>query len=292
MDQVSGTAIEGSFALVGLGQIFVFALGIVILTTVVLRLSAPRRPLRQHPRPFPDDSESPASSAGPSSIASGSAELSPAAIVGSDYYVPTSDELKSEIKTQVFDRQKRDALQLSRELVSEYRRRLEGGELKDVYCVIANPLVNDYTVMRLCEEILKFRGWSATNHGNGTAFFGPFNSGHRCSFTPVDLHPIAESDSFAELIASNIIAPRKAMALRIAKELVDAYRLKLERDKPTSPGIRVTLAEKIDYNVMAEVENILAPRGWSVTHSDGSTYSVWPAEKRHQPYRGGGRMIY
>jgi len=287
MDQVSRTAMEGSFALVGLGQIFVFALAIVILTTVVLSVRAPRRPLRQHPRPMPGGDES-SSPAGSSAV---SAEVKLAATVGSDYYVPTSDELKGEIKTHILDRQKRDALQLSRELVSEYRRRLESGEAKDIYCVIANPLVDDYTVMRLCEEVMKYRGWSATNHGNGTAFVGPLNSGRNCMFTPIDLHPIAESDSFAELIERNVIAPRKALALRIAKELVDGYRLKLETDKPTSPGIKVTLSERIDYNVFSEVENILAPRGWSVTYCDGSSYNIWPAEKRHQPYRGSGRIL-
>jgi len=287
MDQVSRTAMEGSFALVGLGQIFVFALAIVILTTVVLSVRAPRRPLRQHPRPMPGGDES-SSPAGSSAV---SAEVKLAATVGSDYYVPTSDELKGEIKTHILDRQKRDALQLSRELVSEYRRRLESGEAKDIYCVIANPLVDDYTVMRLCEEVMKYRGWSATDHGNGTAFVGPLNSGRNCMFTPIDLHPIAESDSFAELIERNVIAPRKALALRIAKELVDGYRLKLETDKPTSPGIKVTLSERIDYNVFSEVENILAPRGWSVTYCDGSSYNIWPAEKRHQPYRGSGRIL-
>jgi hypothetical protein len=287
MDQVSRATIEGSFALVGLGQIFVFALAIVILTAVVLSVRAPRRPVRQHPRPMPGGDES-SSPAGSSAV---SAEVKLAATVGSDYYVPTSDELKGEIKTHIVDRQKRDALQLSRELVSEYRLRLEGGELTDVYCVIANPLVADFTVMRLCEEVLKHRGWTASNHGNGTAFVGPLNSSRSCMFTPIDLHPIAESDSVAELIESNIIAPRKALALRIDKELVDGYRLKLETDKPTSPGIKVILAEKIDYSVFTEVENILAPRGWSVTHCDGSSYNVWPAEKRHQPYRGSGRII-
>lgn len=287
MDQVSRTAIEESFALVGLGQIFFFALAIVILTVVVLRVSAPRRPLRQHPRPIPEGDES-CSPAGSSSI---SAEAKLAATVGSDYYVPASDELTGELKTHIFDRQKRDALQLSRELVSEYRRRLEGGELTDVYCVIANPLVADYTVMRLCEEVLKHRGWTASNHGNGTAFVGPLNSSRSCMFTPIDLHPIAESDSFAELIERNVIAPRKAKALVVAKQLVDGYRLILETDKPTSPGIKVTLSERIDYNVFSEVENILAPRGWSVTYCDGSSYNIWPAEKRHQPYRGSGRIL-
>jgi hypothetical protein len=289
MDQVSRTAMEGSFALVGLGQIFVFALAIVILTAVVLSVWAPRRSLRQHPRPMPggDESSSYSPSPSPSSRPAVSAEVKLAATVGSDYYVPTSDELKGEIKTHILDRQKRDALQLSRELVSEYRRRLESGEAKDIYCVIANPLVDDYTVMRLCEEVLKHRGWSATNHGNGTAFVSPLNSSRNCMFTPIDLHPIAESDSFAELIERNVIAPRKALALRIAKELVDGYRLKLETDKPTSPGIKVTLSERIDYNVLSEVENILAPRGWSVTYCDGSSYNVWPAAKRERPYRGG-----
>lgn len=282
MDQVSRTAIEGSFALVGLGQIFVFALAIVILTVVVLRVSAPRRPLRQHPRPIPEGDES-CSPAGHSSV---SAEAKLAATVGSDYYVPASDELTGELKRHVFDRQKRDALQLSRELVSEYRRRLEGGELTDVYCVIANPLVADYTVMRLCEEVLKHRGWTASNHGNGTAFVGPLNSSRSCMFTPIDLHPIAESDSFAELIERNVLAPRKAKALVVAKQLVDGYRLILEAETSTSTYLTVTLPTEVDYNVFSEVEKILARRGWAVSHSAGSRYSVWPTEKSDRPYRG------
>lgn len=282
MDQASRTAIEESFALVGLGQIFFFALAIVILTVVVLRVSAPRRPLRQHPRPIPEGDES-CSPAGSSSI---SAEAKLAATVGSDYYVPASDELTGELKTHIFDRQKRDALQLSRELVSEYRRRLEGGELTDVYCVIANPLVADYTVMRLCEEVLKHRGWTASNHGNGTAFVGPLNSSRSCMFTPIDLHPIAESDSFAELIERNVIAPRKAKALVVAKQLVDGYRLILEAETSTSTYITVTLPTEVDYSVFSEVEKILAPRGWAVSHSAGSRYSVWPTEKSDRPYRG------
>ncbi len=288
MDQVSRTAIEGSIALVGWGEIIFFALAIAIVTAIALRRGATKPHGRKHPRPLPLDDGSSSSSG---SISPQHAEISPAATVGSDYYVPTSDELKGEIKERIFDRQKRDALRLSRELVTEYRRLVESGEAKDVYCVIANPLVADYTVMNLAEEILKYRGWTASNHGNGTAFFGPRNSSHKCSFTPIDLHPIAESDSFAELIESNVIAPRKALALSLAKELVDGYRSKLEADKPTSPGITVTLAKQIDYNVFAEVENILAPRGWSVTHRDGSSYNLWPVEKRDRPYRGGGRML-
>ncbi len=282
MDQVSRTAIEESFALVGLGQIFVFALAIVILTAVVLSVRAPRRPLRQHPRPMPGGDEF-SSPAGCSAV---SAEAKLAATVGSDYYVPASDELTGELKTHIFDRQKRDALQLSRELVSEYRRRLEGGELTDVYCAIANPLVADFTVMRLCEEVLKHRGWTVSNHGNGKAFVGPLNSRRSCMFTPVDLHPIAESDSVAELIESNIIAPRKARALSVAKQLVNGYRLILEAETPTSTYITVTLPEEVDYSVFSEVEKILAPRGWAVSHSAGSRYSVWPTEKSDRPYRG------
>ena len=270
----------------GWGEIIFFALAIVIVTVVALRSGVGKPFGRKHPRPFPQDDESSSSSVSPQT-----AEISPAATVGSDYYVPTSDELKGEIKEHIFDRQKREALQLSRELVTEYRRLVESGEAKDVCCVIANPLVADFTVMRLAEEILKYRGWSARNQGNGTAFFGPHSSNRRCSFTPIDLHPIAESDSFAELIESNVIAPRKALALRIAKELVDAYRLKLEIEKPTSPGITVTLAAAIDCSVFTEVENILAPRGWSVTHRDGSIYDLWPAEKRDRPYRGSGRIF-
>jgi hypothetical protein len=291
MDHVSRTAIEGSIALVGWGEIIFFALAIAIVTAILLRSDATKPQHRKHPRPFPRDDETSSSCSSSRSVSPRPAETSPAAIVGSDYYVPTSDELKGEIKEHIHDRQKRDALRLSRELVTEYRRLVESGEAKDIYCVIANPLVDDFTVMRLCEEVMKFRGWSASNHGNGKAFVGPRDSSRKCSFTPIDLNPIAESDSFAELIESNVIAPRKALALSLSKELVDGYRSKLEADKPTSPGITVTLAKEIDYNVFAEVENILAPRGWSVTHRDGSSYNLWPAEKRDRPYRGGGRFL-
>lgn len=290
MEQVSGTAVEANSALAGLGDIVFIALVMVIVGIAMvgmLRFSRPAHHRRKHPRPFPSDNQSSSTSTG----VDHSAAVSPAATVGSDYYVPTSDELKGAIKEHIFDRQKRDALRLSRELVSEYRRLLESGEAKDIYCVIANPLVDDYTVMRLCEEVMDYRGWSARYHGNGKAFVGPRDSNRKCSFTPIDLNPIAESDSLAELIESNVIAPRKALALRVAKELVDDYRSKLEAEKPTSPGITVTLAKEIDYNVFVEVENILAPRGWSVHHRDGSSYSVWPAEKRDQPYRGGRGMI-
>lgn len=296
MDHVSRTAIEGNFASVGWEAIFVFSIAIALLVYIAMRSSTSPRSLRKHPRPFPPDdrshsTSSTSSSSGRTSGADQSAEVSPAATVGSDYYVPTSDELKGEIKEHILNRQKRDALQLSRELVNEYRRRLESGEAKDIYCVIANPLVDDYTVMRLCEEVLKYRGWSATNRGNGTASIGPLNGNRSCSFTPVDLHPIAESDSLADLIESNIIAPRKALALRVAKELVDGYRHKLEAEQLTSEGITVTLAERIDYDVLIEVENILAPRGWSVNQREGSSYSLWPAEKRDKPYRGGPFML-
>ncbi len=274
----------------GWAEIIFFALAVAIVTAVALLSGTTKPQHRKHPRPFPRDDES-SSSSSSSSLSPQSAEMSPAATVGSDYYVPTSDELKGEIKERIHDRQKRDALQLSRELVSEYRRRLESGEAKDIYCVIANPLVDDYTVMRLCEEVLKYRGWSATNHGNGTAFIGPLNGNRSCSFTPIDLHPIAESDSLAELIESNVIAPRKALALSLAKQLVDGYRLKLEAEQPTSEGITVTLAERIDYDVLIAVENILAPRGWSLTQREGSSYSLWPTEKRDKPYRGGPFML-
>ena len=152
--------------------------------------------------------------------------------------------------------------------------------------MIANPLVADYTVMRLCEEVLKHRGWTASNHGNGTAFVGPLNSSRSCMFTPIDLHPIAESDSFAELIERNVIAPRKAKALVVAKQLVDGYRLILEAETSTSTYITVTLPTEVDYSVFSEVEKILAPRGWAVSHSAGSRYSVWPTEKSDRPYRG------
>ncbi len=289
MDRVSNTAIDGYYALVGFGEIFIFAFAIIILTAVVLSMFGPPPRLRKHPRPFPagdDVSHSSCSSAAADSVA-----VSPAAIVGSDYYVPTSDELTGEIKTHILDRQKREALQLSRELVSEYRRRLENGELTDVYCEIANPLAADFTVMRLCEEVLKPRGWSASWNGRGTVFFGPTGGGARCSFSKAELNTIPDSQSLAELIESNIIAPRKALALRVAKELVDGYRVKLEAEQPTSEGITVTLAERIDYDVLIAVENILAPRGWSVTQREGSSYSLWPTEKRDKPYRGGPFML-
>jgi hypothetical protein len=296
MDHVSRTAIEGNFASVGWEAIFVFSIAIALLVCIAMRSSTSPRSLRKHPRPFPPDDRSPStsstsSSSGRSSGADQSAEVSPAATVGSDYYVPTSDELKGEIKEHILNRQKRDALQLSRELVNEYRRLLESGEAKDIYCVIANPLLDDYTIRDLCGTILLSRGWSASWNGSGSVFFGPIGVGPRCSFSPADINTIPDSQSLAELIESNIIAPRKALALRVAKELVDGYRLKLEAEQPTSEGITVTLAERIDYDVLIAVENILAPRGWSVTQREGSSYSLWPTEKRDKPYRGGPFML-
>ena len=215
------------------------------------------------------------------------AEFVAAATVGSDYYVPSSDELTGEIKVNIFDRQKRDALQLARELVCEYRRRVESGEAKNVYFVIANPLVADYNVMKLCESLLQKRGWSARDHGNSTAFVGPIHTTEPTPFCQDELQQIAESNSFASLIQSNILAPRKALAVSLAKQLVDGYRQQLGEAKPTSQVIAVCLAETIDHNVLTEVENILAPRGWAINYFMHSSYHVWPTEKRDRPARRG-----
>lgn len=291
MDQASRTAIEGNVAplLQGWGAIILFALAVAAVTVLVVRVISMYREGTR----IRSGSGTAASTTGSSSstwpVSSEPKEVSPAAIVGSDYYVPTSEEFKDTIKVNILDRQKRDALQLSRELVSEYRRLVESGEAKAIHCVIANPLAKDSTVMRLCEEILKQRGWSGSlfRSEDNTVFFGPANSSHSCSFTADDLNSISDSASVSALIESNIIAPRKALALTIAKQLVDAYQLKLETEKQTSSGIRITLPEKIDHNVYSEVEAILAPRGWSIYHDKNNKYTVYPEMPRDRPYRGG-----
>ncbi|CAN5354398.1 hypothetical protein BH11CYA1_BH11CYA1_47160 [soil metagenome] len=295
MDQLSTTIIErGSEATIAVddwSKIFYFliavAIGIILgLCVPPLLRSLKDFPVRLNGRPSQDSR----------SNASADEEVLPAefvaaATVGSDYYVPSSDELTDAIKTNIFDRQKRDALKLARELVIEYLSQLESGAAKTIYCVIANPLVEDSTVMKLCEEILKQRGWSASHHRPGTAFVSPLDVSRDCSFTPIDLNSITESAALAALVESNVFAPRKVKALSIAKQLVDGYRLKLETEKQTSQGISVTLDEAIDHSVFPEVENILAPRGWTVHHRSGTKYSVWPAARRTKPYHCGGVMF-
>jgi hypothetical protein len=152
--------------------------------------------------------------------------------------------------------------------------------------MIANPFMKDYEVRQLAEAILEKRGWTMRYNYDGLAFLGPLGYQRELPRYSTEVNQIEESSSFSELIARNVVAPLKAKALSVAKQLVDGYRLILEAETPTSTHVTVTLPEKIDYNVFAEVEKVLAPRGWAVSHSAGSAYSVWPTEKSDRPYRG------
>lgn len=280
MNEVSRITIEETVAIVGWGQIFAFGMIVAILTVLTVCVLLQRRPSagryeRSHPKPMPVARAVPTQ-----------AVLSPAAVVGSDYYVPASDEFAGQIKETILERQKRDALLLARELVLEYRRLLESGEGREIYLPVAGTMLRDYTVRGLCEDILQSRGWCLSGMLGGKYLLGPNKFDRSCKFTPAELQQVCDSQSIASLIQSNIIAPRHALALNLAQQLVNGYRAKLESEKPTETGIVITLPEPIGYSVFAEVENILAPRGWSVYHNEGSSYRLYPAEKRDVPYRG------
>lgn len=277
--------IEETVAIVGWGQIFAFGMLVAVLTVLTVCVLLQRRPSagryeRSHPKPMPAARVVPAQ-----------AVPSPAAVVGSDYYVPASDEFTGQIKETILERQKRNALLLARELVLEYRRLLESGEAREIHLPVAGPMLQDYIVRGLCEDILQSRGWCLSGMLEGKYLLGPNNFDRSCKFTPAELQTVCDSQSVASLIESNIIAPRRALALSIAQQLVNGYRTKLESEKPTETGIAITLPEPIGYSVFAEVENILAPRGWSVYHSEGSSYRLYPVEKRDLPFRGRGLLL-
>jgi len=282
MDEVAKATNEWGLSIVTWGYIIALVMVLIIVTVFLLRKFPVQIKARSE-----DTTSSRKSSTRTDTTFGGHtlpAEFEAAATVGSDYYVPSSDEFEDAIKVKVFDRQKRDALKLSREMVAEYVRQVESGEAKKLSCIIANSLVNDYAVMKLCEEILQDRGWSASKFRDGTAFLSPRNVANNCSFSSIELDSIVESESLAGLIESKIFAPRKARALSVAKQLVDGYRLELEAGEQTNQGISVTLAKAIKGDDFKEVENILAPRGWSVYHHSGKTYRVWPDKKRDRPF--------
>lgn len=203
-------------------------------------------------------------------------EVEIAAQPGSDFYVPTPADFGTIIKTNVVDNRQQKALTLARALVEEYGARLAAKPQTSTSIRLQHELLSDYQIRSLAKNILEQRGWSMTTGYDDWTSLSPLRGPDTAPLSPADLNSIQSSSALAELLEERVHKPRMKQALNFAQKIAEGYKKRLDEETHTSTTLTVTVEAEPDFWVTYEAEEILAQRGWSISHISGSSYRVHP----------------
>lgn len=203
-------------------------------------------------------------------------EVEIAAQPGSDFYVSTPADFGAIIKTNVVDNRQQKALTLARALVEDYGARLAATPQTSTSIKLQHELLDDYQVRSLAKDILEQRGWSLSTGYDDWASLSPVKCPHISPLSSADLNSIQCSSDLAELVEERVYKPLKTKALIFAQKIVEGYKKRLDEETHTSTTLIVTVDVEPDFWVTYEAEEILAQRGWSISHISGSSYRVHP----------------
>lgn len=203
-------------------------------------------------------------------------EVATAAQPGSDFYVPTPADFGEIIKTNVVDNRKEKALILARALVEDYGAKLAATPQTSTTVTVEHKLLSDHQVRSMAHEILQRRGWNLSSSYDGRATLSPLLSSELDAPSPAEITSIQSSSDFTTLLEEQVHKPLKKQALAFAQEIVEGYKKRLEEETHTSTSLTVTVDAVPDYWVAREAREILAQKGWSITHMIDRDYLVTP----------------